>query len=207
MRLTERQSDALSELINIAFARTGAALSELTGHRVLLNPPEVAVYQAAELQPALAKFVPGDIASIHQVFAGPVEGDALLLLNHDGAVQLTDLLTDEQRPSNYLDESAREVLTEVGNILLNACLGMFGNLLNVHVTFSVPRLHLESLEELIASNVTDRSEGHYALVIYTAFQIKDSSVKGFLVIVLSVASLDRLIQEVDKWESRSSQEQ
>lgn len=202
MKLTERQSDALSELINIAFARTGAALSDLTGHRVLLNPPEVAVYRAEELRGALAKFVPGDVASIHQVFAGPVAGDALLLLNYDGAVHLTDLLTDEHKASGYLDESAREVLTEVGNILLNACLGMFGNLLNVHVTFSVPRLHLETLDELIASLTTDKSEMHYALVIYTAFQIRDSSVTGFLVIVLSVASLDRLIQEVDVWEAQ-----
>jgi chemotaxis protein CheC len=202
VKLTERQSDALSELINIAFARTGAALSELTGHRVVLNPPEVAVYRTEELRPVLAKFVPGDVASIHQVFAGPVAGDALLILNYAGAVQLTDLLTDGHQPSVFLDESAREVLTEVGNILLNACLGMFGNLLNVHVTFSVPRLHLETLDELIESTTTDKAEMHYALVIYTAFQIRDSSVKGFLVIVLSVASLDRLIQEVDVWEAQ-----
>ena len=202
MKLTERQTDALSELINIAFARTGAALSELTGHRVVLSPPEVAVYQAAELRGALGKFVPGDVASIHQVFAGPVAGDALLLLNYEGAVQLTDLLTDEHTHSNYLDESAREVLTEVGNILLNACLGMFGNLLNVHVTFSVPRLHLETLDELLGSITTGKTEMHYALVIYTAFKIRDSSVTGFLVIVLSVDSLDRLIQEVDAWEAQ-----
>ena len=202
MKLTERQSDALSELINIAFARTGAALSELTGHRVLLDPPEVAVYRTEELRGALAKFVPGDVASIHQVFAGPVAGDALLLLNYDGAVRLTDLLTDEPNHSDYLDESAREVLTEVGNILLNACLGMFGNLLNVHVTFSVPRLHLETLDELISSITTNKPELHYALVVYTAFLIRDSSVRGFLVIVLSVHSLDRLIQEVDAWEAQ-----
>ena len=204
MKLTERQRDALSELINIAFARTGAALSELTGHRVMLNPPEVAVYRTEELRGALAKFVPGDIASIHQVFAGPVAGDALLLLNYAGAVQLTDLLTDETQPSVFLDESAREVLTEVGNILLNACLGMFGNLLNVHVTFSVPRLHLETLDELIESTTSNKTDMHYALVVYTAFQIRDSSVKGFLVIVLSVDSLDRLIQEVDAWEAQQS---
>jgi chemotaxis protein CheC len=202
VKLTERQTDALAELINIAFARTGAALSELTGHRVLLSPPEVAVYRTEELRPALAKFVPGDIASIHQVFGGPVAGDALLLLNYAGAVQLTDLLTDEEQPSVFLDESAREVLTEVGNILLNACLGMFGNLLNVHVTFSVPRLHLETLDELIDSTTSDKTEMHYALVVYTAFQVRDSSVKGFLVIVLSVGSLDRLIQEVDAWEAQ-----
>ena len=203
MELTERQRDAVSELINIAFARTGAALSELTGHRVMLNAPEVSVHPTAELPAALAKFIPGEIASIHQVFGGPVAGDALLLLNHDGAVHLTDLLTDGGGPpSSRLDESAREVLTEVGNILLNACLGMFGNLLDVRVSFSVPSLHMETLDELLGSLTGGDNEPRYALVVYTAFQIRDSAVRGFLVMVLSVTSLDRLIQEVDAWEER-----
>jgi chemotaxis protein CheC len=203
MELTERQRDAVSELINIAFSRTGAALSELTGQRVILNAPEVSIHPTAALPAALAKFMPGEVASIHQVFGGPVAGDALLLLNHEGAVQLTDLLTTDGHPtSNRLDESAREVLTEVGNILLNACLGMFGNLLDVHVSFSVPRLHLETLDELLDSIRTAAGEPRYALVVYTAFQIRDSAVRGFLVMVLSVTSLDRLIQEVEAWEER-----
>ncbi|HEX7176732.1 MAG TPA: hypothetical protein VF240_15815 [Pyrinomonadaceae bacterium] len=202
MELTERQRDAVSELINIAFARTGAALSELTGHRVLLNAPDVSVLPTSELPAALADFIPGEVASIHQVFGGPVAGDALLLLNQDGALRLTDLLTDGQSPSDRLDESAREVLTEVGNILLNACLGMFGNLLDVRVSFSVPRLHIETLDELLASLTTGEGGPRYALVIYTAFHVRDSSVKGFLVMILSVASLDRLIQEVEAWEGR-----
>lgn len=205
MILTERQNDSLAEFINIAFGRTGAALSELTGHRVMLNPPSVSVYPTGELNKALAKFVPGDVASIHQVFVGPIAGDALLLLNHDGAVHLADLLTDGSTPSKYLDESAREVLTEVGNILLNACLGMFGNMLHIHVSFSVPRLHIESLDELIDSVITEKNSLHYALVIYTAFHIRDSAVNGYLVMVLSVASLDRLVMEVEAWEERQGQ--
>jgi chemotaxis protein CheC len=203
--LTERQNDSLAEFINIAFGRTGAALSELTGHRVLLNPPSVSIYPTGELNEALVNFVPGDVASIHQVFVGPIAGDALLLLNHDGAVHLADLLTDGSTPSKYLDESAREVLTEVGNILLNACLGMFGNMLHIHVSFSVPRLHIESLDELIGSLITEKNSLHYALVIYTAFHIRDSAVNGYLVMVLSVASLDRLILEVEAWEERQGQ--
>jgi chemotaxis protein CheC len=42
-------------------------------------------------------------------------------------------------------------------------------------------------------------------VVYTAFQVRDSAVRGFLVMVLSVASLDRLIQEVEAWEERQEQ--
>jgi len=200
--LTERQNDSLSELINIAFSRTGAALSELTGQRVLLSPPSVSMHRTAELPKALEKFIPGDVASIHQVFAGPVAGDALLLLNYAGAVELTNLLVDEPIETPYLDESAREVLTEVGNILLNACLGMFGNLLRVHVSFSVPRLHLDSLDALVANLITDEHDRRYALVVSTAFRVRDSAVSGFLVMALSVASLDRLLHEVDEWEGR-----
>jgi chemotaxis protein CheC len=206
MELTERQNDSVTELINIAFSRTAASLSELTGHRVLLDVPQVSLYPISRLSVELSKFLPAEIATVHQVFSGPLAGDALLLLNYDGAVMLTDLLTDEHAQSTRLDESAREVLTEVGNILLNACLGVFGNLLHVWVSFSVPHLHLETLNDLVASVITNKDEVRYALVIYTAFRLRDSAISGYLVIALSVASLDRLIREVERWEQRQGNE-
>src|SRR5262245_44218337 len=112
MELTDQQRDALSELINIAFSRTAASLSELTGHRVLLDVPQVAIYPISELGSALATFLPAEVATVHQVFTGPVMGDALLLMNYDGAITLTDLLADERMRSRRLNTSAREVLTE-----------------------------------------------------------------------------------------------
>ncbi|MGA9767813.1 MAG: chemotaxis protein CheC [Blastocatellia bacterium] len=205
MQLTERQNDALVELINIAFSRTAASLSELTGYRVILDVPKVEIYPVNELATRLAQFLPAELASVHQVFTGPLTGDALLLLNYDGAVMLTDLLTDEAIRSHRLNESAREVLTEVGNILLNACLGVFGNLLEVRVSFSVPRLHLENLAELVRSLVIDKEELRYALVVYTAFHVRDSAIRGYLVIALNVVSMDRLIHEVESWEERQGQ--
>ena len=205
MELSERQNDALTELINIAFSRTAASLSGLTGHHVLLDVPGVTLYSIGQLSVELNKFLPAEIATVHQVFTGPLAGDALLLLNYDGAVRLTDLLTEEHSQSQRLDESAREVLVEVGNILLNACLGMFGNLLQVRVSFSVPHLHLEALDDLISSLIKDKDQVHYALVIYTAFRLRDSAVSGYLVIALSVANLDRLIQEVERWEARQGE--
>ncbi|MFP5260951.1 MAG: chemotaxis protein CheC [Blastocatellia bacterium] len=201
MQLTENQTDALSELINIGFSRTAASLSELTSHRVMLDVPRVEIYPVSELLTRLAQFLPADLASVHQVFTGPLTGDALLLLSHDGARTLTSLLTDESVSPGRLNESAREVLTEVGNILLNACLGVFGNLLQVRVSFSVPRLHLETLTDMVKSLVIDKEELRYALVVYTAFRVRDSAISGYLVIALSVVSLDRLIQEVEKWEN------
>jgi chemotaxis protein CheC len=202
MELTERQNDALTELINIGFARTAAALSDLTGQRVILDVPQVTIHPIKDLPATLAGVVNGEVATVHQIFTGPVAGDALLLLDSGGAIVLANLLTNEQSPAPRLDASAREVLTEVGNILLNACLGMFGNLLHVQVSFSIPRLHLESLQTVLTSLIIGKDELRYALVVYTSFRMKTSEVTGYMIIVLGVASLDRLIREVENWEDR-----
>ena len=197
MQLTEQHHDALVELINIAFSRTAASLSELTDQRVLLDAPQVEVRPIAELSARLVPQVHAEVATVHQPFAGPLDGDALLILNYSDAVVLTKLLTDASNiKTDRLDTSAREVLTEVGNILLNACLGMFGNLLKMHITFAVPRLHLQALQSRLDS-LLSKDPQQYALIVYTSFRLRDSEVSGYLVIVLGVASFEALLQAIE----------
>ena len=203
MKLTAVQEDALIELLNIGFGRAAASLSQLTGHRVLLEVPHVTIHPVDEVSESLERVIRTDVASVHQIFTGAVSGDALLILDQVGASMLKELLTNEPALPLSIDASAREVITEIGNILLNACLGTFGNLLKVQVSFSVPQLSLESLGAILES-LRVKDEGiNYALVVHAGFKLRDTEVRGYLVIVLSVASLDRLIRAVEEWEQRN----
>ena len=202
MELTSAQQDALIELLNIGFGRAGASLSELTGHRVVLEVPEVSIHPVGALKTALQRLGISEVASVHQIFSGPVAGDALLVLDHTAASSLKRLLTDEPPLPLALDGSAREVIAEVGNILLNACLGTFGNLLQVQVSFSVPQISLDTLNAVLESLMINREGLRYALVVHAGFRLRDAEVTGYLVIVLSVASLDRMIKAVEGWEER-----
>jgi len=199
--LTPVQSDALVELLNIAFGRAAASLSKLTGHRVQLEVPQVTMCAMDDLSNHLRPMIQGEVASVHQIFSGSVVGDALLILDGQSAAILKELLTNEPALPLQIDASAREVVTEVGNILLNACLGTFGNVLKVQVSFSVPRLTLESLEGVVSSIVVGQEGLRYALIVHAAFRLRGSSLTGYVVIVLSVASIDRLVRAVDEWES------
>jgi chemotaxis protein CheC len=201
MTLTENQNDALSELINISFSRAAASLSELTGRRVLITAPEVKMIPMHELPDALSAFMADEVATVHQIFSGPVAGDVFLLFNHRSAATLAGLLTETQAPGEKLDASLAEALTEIGNILLNACLGMFGNLLDVRVTFSVPRWNLETLHTFLNGMKVGKDgqeELQYSVVAYTSFEVETEPVKGYLVIVLSVTSLEKLLAALQK---------
>ncbi|WP_439621886.1 chemotaxis protein CheC [Gemmata sp.] len=204
MTLSESQKDAVTELVNIAFSRTAAALSELTGNRVELTVPEVSAHAIADLIPALGQFVHGEVATVHQIFGGPVSGDAFLLLDIDGATRLVSLLAEAGAPTTQMGESAREVLAEVGNILLNACLGVFGDLLEVRFTFAVPRLHLDSLGSMIDSLLIGADEIRHALLIGARFRVRGSEVTGCMVLVLGVTSLDLFVAAIEGWAERAT---
>jgi chemotaxis protein CheC len=197
--LSEDRRDAVTELLNIGFGRAAASLSALTNARVELLVPEVQMCRIDELSAVLRPHVSGEIASVHQVFSGPVAGDALLVLDRASAEILSQLLTDEILLPLSVDISAREVIAEVGNILLNACLGVFGNLLQVQVTFAVPSVTLEALEAVVSSLIVGREELSHAIVVHAEFKLKDSGVTGYLVMVLGVASIERLMAGIDAW--------
>ena len=201
MELTTSQNDALTELINIGYARAAAALSDLTGHRITLEVPEVAIHFIGEIREKLKTVISGEVASVNQVFSGPINGNAILLLDREAALLLNSLLTDASEASE-LDGAAREVITEVGNIVLNACLGAFGNLLKVQVTFTVPSLLVEHVDKVLRSITVEGDELEYALIIHTRFHMRASDVSGYLVIILGVTSLERLLEELKKWEER-----
>ncbi|HEX6052054.1 MAG TPA: hypothetical protein VFZ21_22450, partial [Gemmatimonadaceae bacterium] len=148
-----------------------------------------------QIQPRLLELVDGELATVHQIFHGPVSGDAVLLLEYDGAALLASLMTDgEVALGGRLDQSAREVLAEVGNIVLSSCLSAFGDMLKVGVSFSVPRIHVESLEGMLRSLSVDKDEMHYALIAATQFRLSRNEVGGYLIVAIGVSSLALISQ-------------
>jgi len=205
MRLDDHQIDALTELFNVGMHRAAASLSELTSQRIVVDLPKVWVVPIEQIEAQLSELVHGELATVHQIFAGPVAGDAVLLLEHEKATTLTRLMTDgEVGITGRLDQSAREVLAEVGNVVLGACLSAFGDMLKVGVSFSVPRLHVESLGGVLRSLHVDSDELRYAVIAGTRFRLSKLSIDGFLIVAVGVTSLTRIMTALGQHEERRS---
>src|SRR5207237_152708 len=119
-----------------------------------LNPDLPVIVLTADIQKTTRDQVKaaGAAAMIHKPVKKDelISGHAMLLLDKAASVLLNRLLTD--RPAaESLDDSGREVIIEVGNIVLNACLGVFVNLLHVQITFTVPHLQVDDVEHIMRS--------------------------------------------------------
>jgi chemotaxis protein CheC len=160
--------------------------------------PEVKLLPIEELSSVLSDIVVDRIVTVHQIFNGPISGDAMLILNQNDSRKLVNLLLNQDGNDSLTDSSMRDVLSEVGNILLNSCLGMFGNILKIRITFTVPQLQLETLDNLIRTITIDNLEISYALMVAMEFQLKDKSISSYLVLVLGITSLEQLLLEIEK---------
>jgi chemotaxis protein CheC len=183
--------DALTELFNIGLHKAAASLSELTGQRIIVDLPRLWVCPVEETHVRLRELIEGELATVHQVFMGSMTGDAVLVLEYENASRLAALLTKgEVAVDGRLDQSAREVLAEVGNVILSSCLSAFGDMLHVAVSFSVPRIHVESLDGLLRSLRVESDELHYTLLAATRFRLTEGEVGGYLMIAVGISSLD-----------------
>jgi chemotaxis protein CheC len=84
--------------------------------------------------------------------------------------------------------------------VLNACIGTFGNMLEVPISFSVPDVDVTDVHNVIDRMLESGDALRYALVITAGFRLRDSAVTGYVVIVLTVQSLKRLLDALDRWQ-------
>lgn len=199
MQLTADQTDALTELLNIGHGRAATALSEMTGRRILLAVPSVSVVPLNDVTNPLGEFLSGRVLCINQAFAGSLSGNAMLLIDERASWALSNMLEGnaDSMPSTT---ASNEALTEMGNVLLNACLGAFGNLLEIQISFTVPKLAVDSLPGVLRSIAVGGEQLTHAVVAKTKFGLENSEVAGVLMIVVGLTSLECVLRGLDCWD-------
>ena len=198
MKLNEFETDALTELFNVGLHRAAASLSEITGQRIIVDMPKLVICEVSEIEPRLSDLINAEIATVHQIFGGAVAGDAVLLIEHEKAAALARLMTaGEAASGGRLDQSAQEVLVEIGNIVLGACLSGFGDMLQMPVSFSMPRIHIESLRNILSSIRLGTGEAQMAVIVATRFRLSELAVDGYLIVAVGAQSLARISQALN----------
>lgn len=62
--------------------------------------------------------------------------------------------------------------------MLNACIGTFGNMLDVPVSFSVPAVDVNSVHNVIERMLDAGDAFRYALIVTAGFRLRSSAVTG-----------------------------
>lgn len=180
--------DVFREMCNVAMGQAGKNLAKVFGTFVDLPVPNIDLIHSNELSMTIAEIDRNSrVSAVSKGFVGlGLRGEAIILYNDTQVRNLQGLL-------GYNDLDGRtsdiEILMDISNIIVGACLSGIANQLHLELTHTTPiilGLHC-GLEELVNANVNQWEE---LIMVEIAYSVSSASVNFELLLLLPEENLD-----------------
>lgn len=198
VNLSELENDALVEIFNIGVGHAAAAMSEIVNEEVTMSVPSISFLNRAEAAVLLGNKRDGArICGVSQHYEGAFKTEAILMFPEDKSLEIVRLMVGESVSLQELTEMEQEAMSEIGNIILNSCVGTLANIFNQELHGSLPVYHVGTSEEILAASggLADT----VVLMLHIDFILEKHQIHGYVAFVLDLSALHDLKDQVNRY--------
>ncbi|NRA37792.1 MAG: chemotaxis protein CheC [Planctomycetes bacterium] len=188
------EMEVLTELVNIGVGRAAASMSDMIEQRIELTVPQIHIGQVNEMFDAM-RDEGAHVSAVEQRFSGTFSGMSALMFPTESAATIVCLLLQEEISNansaslEELEAERESVLTEIGNVLINAIMGSLGNTLSSHLQYTLP-VYVESGADDLCLRWGEQTDG--AMIVKVKFEVSDAHISGQFLMMFEVGSLKNL---------------
>jgi chemotaxis protein CheC len=197
IQLSVLQRDAIIELLNIGMGKAGGSLSQMVNEEVKLSIPTLELISLQQVASRLNTSPQLKIAAVKQHFNGQFWGEALLLFEPDKSLELVRVLLKDQIPADKLTQLEPDALTEIGNIIIGACLSSLANLLSQELISDLPRFMTGTAMEIL--NVARTEKDKIVMFLRMDFALPIKEIAGYLAFILDISSVEQFKASIDNY--------
>jgi chemotaxis protein CheC len=187
MELSEELRDLLTEVFHIGVGTAAAGLSEMLNYRIEMRVPNLYFMNEDSLETYL-KGLKGDYVCVTQRIFGDLEGVGSLSFPVVGGKTLIDNILGVKLDKPLFGAMEIEAIQEVGNIVINAVGGAFGNVIGLKVEFEVPTVSF--LDYPLPHNLKKTAASQYYTISTASLGIKEINVEGFLNLAFAYGNIE-----------------
>lgn len=177
--------NSFTNLVALGIEQAQATLNELTDSPIQFQSPILETLTPQFLRERLQELFGSEPISVAQLpFRGGFAGTSQLFFLTDSADALTEALTGETPDSPDFSLAKAEMLTEIGNIVLNGIMGTMSNALTKSLEYSVPSYREERIDNIWRSH---SFEGQSTILFAQAgFALEEFQVTGDIILFFQV---------------------
>ena len=196
-KLKALQLDALREVANIGAGHAATALSQMTGHTIMISVPQINIAPLEDI-PNQVGIDEEPVAAVLMKILGDLTGLALLVFPQPTAQRVAGLMMkrDEVTTLGELEQSA---LREAGNILSAAYLNALSEFMGMILLPSPPTLAIDMSDAVMSSTFVEMAQGaDYVFCVETEFRLTElnESLRGFFLLMPDVGSLTAMLRAI-----------
>lgn len=195
--LTELQHDALVEIFNIGVGHAAGAMSEIVNEEVTMSVPSISFMNRAEAAALLCNKEQRRVCGVSQRYEGAFTTEAILMFPEEKSLDIVRLMVGDAIALTELSEMEQEAMSEIGNIILNSCVGTLANIFSQELCGSLPRYHVGTSEDILAA--TGTAGDTVVLMLHIDFILEKHQIHGYVAFVLDLSALNDLQEQVDRY--------
>ncbi len=203
LNLSELENDALVEIFNIGVGQAAASMGAIVNEAVRMSVPSISFIARVEAARLLGRNegVPDRICGVSQRFQGAFDTQAILMFPEDKSLEIVRLMVGEAMPLKELTEMEQEAMCEIGNIMLNSCVGTLANIFQRELQGSLPQYHLGTSNEILSA--TGSEPGAVVLMLHIDFVLEKHQIHGYVAFVLDISALHDLKEQINLYIARA----
>ena len=195
--LSELQHDALVEIFNIGVGHAARSMSEIVNEEVTMSVPSISFLNRTDAAAMLGNKKGERVCGISQHYEGAFSTEAILMFPEDKSLDIVRLMVGESVPLKELTEMEQEAMSEIGNIILNSCIGTLANIFSQELSGSLPVYHVGTSEEILSA--TGGQADNIVLMLHIDFILETHQIHGYVAFILDLTALHDLTEQIDRY--------
>jgi chemotaxis protein CheC len=195
--LTELQHDALVEIFNIGVGHAARAMSEIVNEEVTMSVPSISFLNRADAAAMLGNKERERVCGVSQNYQGAFNTEAILMFPEDKSLDIVRLMVGESVPLEELTEMEQEAMSEIGNIILNSCVGTLANIFSQELSGSLPVYHIGTSEQILTASGGQAES--VVLMLHIDFILETHQIHGYVAFILDLTAMNDLKEQVDRY--------
>ncbi len=192
LQLSPLEEDLLTEMFNLGVGSASNSLSKMVDQEVKLSVPTV-IFDSIE---NVAASIGNDqfICGVTQEIKGPFNAQSMLLFPEEGSFEVVNRMLGDSLSREMLVDMQQEALSEIGNIVLNACIGSIAQMLGSTFEVDLPSYKLETAEHILITD--NRKSIDTVMFIHVEMTLSESAITGYMAFLLETGSMTKLQQSL-----------
>ena len=195
--LSELQHDALVEIFNIGVGHAARSMSEIVNEEVTMSVPSISFLNRTDAAAMLGNKESERVCGISQHYEGAFSTEAILMFPEDKSLDIVRLMVGESVPLKELTEMEQEAMSEIGNIILNSCIGTLANIFSQELSGSLPVYHVGTSEEILSA--TGAQADNIVLMLHIDFILETHQIHGYVAFILDLSAMQDLQGQLDTY--------
>lgn len=133
------------------------------------------------------------------MITGDFDAEAFLIFPESHSLQIARLLTQNALSDADAVNIQDYATLEVGNIILNACIGSMTNMLGTHIFLNMPQLQMGSCADVLKIGILNDKD--IVLLVQIHFEVESQNLIGHLAFVQEEMQTQLLLSHVDAFVS------